>query len=82
MQVLDILITVIICVQANSYDYGKYDYSMLERGPPPASDLPPGYLEDIDGTNSYVQTSTGPIMGRRRIDEIDMSKYFLVYHRL
>ena len=74
MQSLDILLPVILCVQANSYDYSEYDF-LSEPSPPTAKDLPPGYLDDIDGEDVRVLTPTGPILGRRRVEEISMSKF-------
>ena len=74
MQHLDILLPVILCIQANSYDYSEYDF-LSEPSPPTAKDLPPGYLDDIDGEDVNVLTPTGPIMGRRRVEEISMSKF-------
>ena len=74
MQYLDILIPVIVSVRANSYDYSEYDF-LSEPSPPTAKDLPPGYLDDIDGEDVKVLTPTGPIVGRRRVEEISMSEF-------
>ena len=71
------LTVMVLCVQASSYDYGDYEDIVFHNpGPPSARDLPPGTLSDIDAKDVYAQTKSGKILGRRRLDEIDMGRYY------
>lgn len=76
MRILDACLLCILCVEANCYDY--YDY-LPEPVPLTVHDLPPGHLEDIDGEDVHVQTPLGDVLGRRRIEKIDLGENFSLH---